>query len=98
MPRITGLQAFGNDTAPVVESARGPREAPEGSEAEPSRQARASGGGAPRALKNAEAPAARARRWKGARQSRAAKRAADGGGAPSALNNAQKKGAQPLVW
>ena len=29
MPRITGLQAFGNDTAPVVESARGPRVVPQ---------------------------------------------------------------------
>ena len=34
-----------------MKSADGPREAPEGSEAEPSRRARASGGGAPRAVK-----------------------------------------------
>jgi endonuclease III len=37
----------------MAKSARGPSEAPEGSEAKPSRRARASGGGAPRALKNA---------------------------------------------
>jgi len=36
------------------ESARGPREAPEGSEAEPSRRALARGGGAPRALNDAD--------------------------------------------
>jgi hypothetical protein len=66
-----------------LNSARGPGEVLEGREAEPSRRAKRAGVGSPRASK--EAPAARARRWKDARQSRAAEREASGGGVPASI-------------
>jgi NADH-quinone oxidoreductase subunit N len=51
-PNLLATWAVPPETGQVG-SARGPSEAPEGSPAEPGRRARASGGGAPRALSNA---------------------------------------------
>src|SRR5262249_49322224 len=50
--RGAGLLGGGGGALPQVNSTRGPREAAEESEAEPSRRARASGGGAPLAVNN----------------------------------------------